>query len=118
MAFVAMFLILLVTGVADLGRAIFTYIGVQDAAEEGTMYASYHPDEIDDVRQRAVESIDYPELDPGDVAVSCSPDGKRVTVTVTHRVDLMTPVISQILGEQIELTRSFTGDVFGGTCGA
>ena len=52
------------------------------------------------------------------MAVSCSPDGKRVTVTVTHRVDLMTPVISQILGEQIELTRSFTGDVFGGTCGA
>ncbi|HLT97030.1 MAG TPA: TadE/TadG family type IV pilus assembly protein, partial [Acidimicrobiia bacterium] len=40
MAFVAMFLILLVTGVADLGRAIFTYIGVQEAAEEGTMYAS------------------------------------------------------------------------------
>lgn len=116
MAFVAMILIVLATGVADLGRAIFTFIGVQDAAQEGAMYASYHPDDFDRIRERAIDSIDYPTMDPTAVAVACSADDKMVTVTVTHTVDMVTPVISQLLGDEVELSRSFTGEVLGGGC--
>src|SRR5690554_1925723 len=38
MAFVTILLALLVCGVADLGRAVFTNIGVHDAAQEGARY--------------------------------------------------------------------------------
>jgi Flp pilus assembly protein TadG len=34
------FLVLLVAGVVDLGRAFFTYIALRDAAQEGAAYAS------------------------------------------------------------------------------
>ena len=34
------FMVLLVSGVVDLGRAFFTYIALRDAAQEGAAYAS------------------------------------------------------------------------------
>jgi Flp pilus assembly protein TadG len=40
MAFSITFLIMLVAGVVDLGRAFFTYIALRDAAQEGAAYAS------------------------------------------------------------------------------
>lgn len=40
MAFSMTFLIMLVAGVVDLGRAFFTYIALRDAAQEGAAYAS------------------------------------------------------------------------------
>ena len=116
MAFVAMLLILLATGVADLGRVLFTYVGVQDAAQEGAMYASYHPEDPVGAMQRATASIDYPTLSPVDVGVSCSTADNTVTVTVTHAVDLLTPVIGNMVGGEIVLTRSFTGEMLGGAC--
>lgn len=116
MAFVALFLVLLVTGIADVGRAIFTYIGIQDAAQEGAMFASYEHADRDEIRERARASISYPELDGADINVTCALDGKTMTVTVSHDVDMVTPVIGQLFGGKIELERSFTGDVLGGTC--
>lgn len=117
MAFVAMFLVLLVTGVADVGRAIFTYIGIQDAAQEGAMFASYNHSDRDGIKLRAQSSISYPQLETVNIDVHCAADGKTITVTVSHQVDFVTPVIGRLLGDQVELERSFTGDVLGGsTC--
>lgn len=116
MAFVTVLLVLLATGVADIGRALFTYIGVQDAAQEGAVYGSFKPTDGNAIVARVIDSIDYPDLDPSNVAVSC-PDGSptgghRISVTVTHRVDLVTPLIGQMLGGFIDLTREFIGETF------
>lgn len=120
MAFVTMLLVLLVTGVADLGRVLFTYIGVQDAAQEGAVYGSFEPSDEGEIVGRAIASIEYPTLDAGDVAVSCphgSPTGgNTIAVEVTHTVDLITPVIGQLLGSSIELSREFTGETYLGEC--
>jgi Flp pilus assembly protein TadG len=40
---VVVFLVMLVAGVADLGRAFFSYLSLQDAAQEGATYASAYP---------------------------------------------------------------------------
>ncbi len=40
---VVVFLVTLVAGVADLGRAFFSYLSLQDAAQEGATYASAYP---------------------------------------------------------------------------
>jgi hypothetical protein len=38
---VLMFILILLAGVADLGRAFFTYISLRDAAQEGALYGSF-----------------------------------------------------------------------------
>lgn len=122
MAFVAMLLVLLVMGVADLGRVIFTYIGIQDAAQEGAIYGSFEPSNEDAIKSRAADSIDYPSLTPADVIVTCpdgdpnAPGGSRVSVTVSHSVSLITPIVGQMFGGSIDLSRTFTGEVFLGEC--
>lgn len=120
MAFTLVLLVLLATGVADLGRALFTYIGVQDAAQEGAVYGSFKPTDEAAIIARAVNSIDYPALADDDVAVTC-PDGSptggnRIAVEVTHEVNLMTPIIGQMFGGSIHLSREFIGETFLNEC--
>jgi len=120
MAFVLMILLLLALGVADLGRAIFTSIGLQDAAQEGAIYGSFEPTVEADIVSRVVNSTSYPALTAGDVSVTCplgSPTGgNRIAVEVTHELDLITPIVGQLLGGSINLSRQFTGEVFLGEC--
>ena len=37
------FIILILSGIVDLGRAYFTYISLRDAAQEGAIYGSINP---------------------------------------------------------------------------
>ena len=43
LALMMVFLLILVAGIVDIGRAFFTYIALRDAAQEGAIYASYEP---------------------------------------------------------------------------
>lgn len=113
-------LFILAAGTVDLGRALFTYIAVQDAAQEGTLYGSYRPEDAGPIRDRAVESTDFPELIVGNVEVSC-PDGSptggdSIAVRVSHEVDLVTPIIGNFLGGSIMLSSEHVGQVFNGEC--
>lgn len=115
MAMVTMLLALLTFGIADVGRAIFTNIGVQDAAQEGARFAAYNPPDgtaasILAIEQRTTESTTYPNLSNDDVQVECV-SGDSVKVTVTNTVDYITPVIAQLLGDSIDLSHSYVSDV-------
>lgn len=120
MAFLAILLFILAAGTVDLGRALFTYIAVQDAAQEGTLYASYRPEDAGPVRDRVVDSTDFPALDPANVEVSCPggtpTGGDTIAVRVTHEVDLFTPIVGNFLGGSIELSSEHVGQVFNGEC--
>lgn len=120
MAIATILLVLLSCGIADLGRALFTYVSLQDAAQEGAIYGSFEPSDATAIAERVVESVDYPKLDPSNVAVTCpagSPTGgKEIAITVTHAVDLITPIVGQMLGGSIDLSRTFIGEVFIGEC--
>lgn len=120
MAVATILLVLLSTGVADLGRVLFTYVSLQDAAQEGAVYASFEPSDPNEITQRVIQSIDYPTLDPANVTVSCpagSPTGgNEIAVTVDHSVDLITSIVGQMLGGSVDLSRTFTGEVFIGEC--
>jgi Flp pilus assembly protein TadG len=39
-----MILLVLLGGVLDLGRALFTFVALRDAAQEGAVYGSIQPD--------------------------------------------------------------------------
>lgn len=105
------FLLLITMGIVDLGRIMYFQLGVQEAAQEGIVYASIEPDDPTGIVSRAMEAMSVPELQPGSVAVTC-PSPTSVEVSVTHRVDLITPVISQMVGGTFMATSEATTQVF------
>lgn len=127
-ALFAMFLILLVCGIVDLGRGLYTAIALEEAVQEGAIYAAFTDDVAgtpvtgDDIRNRVVASTSSPQLTIGDVSVTCvdqartKQSGSRVTVEVSHTVDLITPFISDWFGETLTLERGAVVDRFFSDC--
>jgi len=108
-AVIVPFLLLLALGVMDLARAYLDAAMVQEAAQEGAVFASIRPGEPDMAVRRAEEAI--ADIDfTGSITVTC-PANDQVTVTVTHRFRLLTPFIGSIFGESIDLTHSETAHV-------
>lgn len=123
MAFMTIFLLILVTGIIDLGRAIYTNISIQEAAQEGAFYASFEEGvTVGQVTQRVVDSTSSPAIDPGDVSVGCvtetksKKNGTRVTVTVDYKLDLVTPLVGQWLGGSLDLQKRVEAERFFETC--
>jgi uncharacterized membrane protein len=115
MALVLPFLLLLVLGIVDVGRILFTYVSVVDAAHEGAMFASFEPANPAAIRDRVVFSTDDLSLDPSQVDVTCKAD--HVDVEVHHDVNVLTPLIDRIIGKSVRLAKEVSGTVLtGGTC--
>ena len=53
LALVLLILIILVSGIVDLGRVLFYYVTLRDAAQEGVVYGSIYPHECDTIEARA-----------------------------------------------------------------
>ncbi len=50
-------LLLLVSGIFDVGRAIFTQFALQDAAEEGLVFGIGYPDNCAGIEQRVMDNL-------------------------------------------------------------
>lgn len=119
MAVVTIFLLLLVLGIVDVGRVIFTNISVRDAVQEGASYAAYTEEATTaDIEARIRGAISSPDLSSTPIAVHCSSDsrdlqdGTRVRVDMTYDVDLMTPIVGSMLGGAATLSPSAEVDRF------
>jgi Flp pilus assembly protein TadG len=55
-AFSIVVLLLLVSGAVDLGRALYTYMGLRDAAQEGALYGSTNPTQQSEIESRVRNS--------------------------------------------------------------
>lgn len=123
MAFTAVFLFILLTGIIDLGRAIFTNISIQEAAQEGASYAAFEETvTVIQIKQRAVDSTSAPTLSTSDVSVACTAESKskkngtRVTVTVSYDLDLITPYVGQWFGGGLTLSKAAEAERYFDTC--
>jgi Flp pilus assembly protein TadG len=127
-ALFAVFLVLIVSGIVDLGRGMYTAIALDDAVQEGAIYAAFTDDvagvdvTADDIKARVVASTSSPQLSVVDVSVSCvaqvraKQSGSRVTVGVDHSVDLITPFVSDWFGGTLTLHRESVVDRFFAAC--
>ena len=101
------FLVLLVFGVIDISRAFFDAASVQEAAQEGVIYASHNPSDPTGAITRTVEAIQTPGFSL--VTVTC-PETDQVIVTVAYTFIPFTPFIPTI-----DLTHSEGGQVLKST---
>ena len=114
------FLLVLLAGVLDLGRAYISYIALQDAAQEGASYASIAPTDIAGIRERvrATSSgpIDFILLDDSQIKVQflggfCAGSGVKVTVQLDFW--LVAPFFS---GNSLALSAEATDTILQDAC--
>ena len=121
LAISATFLLILLAGVVDLGRALFTYIALRDAVQEGASYAAIEPNDckgtIDRIREHTTQPIN---LSDPTIIVSVNVDGfpcpdvpgaqppanticpgDTIEIGITYNdFDITTPFIGTIVGSQ------------------
>jgi Flp pilus assembly protein TadG len=102
-----MFLLVLLAGIVDVGRALFAHVALLDAAEEGALYGSYEPKDANGIETRIRDITDGP-IDFSDthgVMIEVSYSGKAcagnlLRVRVSYEYTVSTPFMGTILGSQ------------------
>lgn len=125
MAVVTMFLVILVMGIIDVGRVIFTSISIRDAVQEGASFGAYTPNATaTEIEARIRTAVSDPDLSDAPIALFCSQDprelvdGTRIRIEMTYDVDLITPVVGPMLGGSLTLRPSAEADRFFANCPA
>jgi Flp pilus assembly protein TadG len=127
------FMLLLLAGIVDLGRAFFAYIAVNDAVQEGAVYGSIEPGDITAIQQRVVDNsltdqiTDVSQVTVTIIGDACGgsyidgttgeqlPNGIRVTADYTYSI--ITPFLGAALGTQdIAMTASVEDTILTPQC--
>jgi hypothetical protein len=123
-ALAATVLLILLTGVLDLGRMYMAWVAIQDAAGEGALYAAMNPRCIsaangpgcqtpNNAYDRTLIAIRFTPgtpLDPDRVTVVITPDdpgqicfGTPITVSTRYSFAMITPVMQAMFGPEVAL---------------
>jgi len=96
-------------GLLDMGRAVYTYTVLCHAAHEGARQAIIADNPTSAIVNAALQTAVAVNLQTGDVQiVGTREPGTQVTVIVSHRFNLMTPMIAQIVGDSLALSAAAT----------
>lgn len=131
------FILLLLAGTIDLGKAFFVYLTVRDAAQEGAVYGSYCPKNPSGIVSRVRNSSTFPIdlTNTTAVTVACqyvytsgaptscaangtvaAGDGVRLTVTYNNFA-ITTPFLGTFVGKQnFGITANVTNEVITTLC--
>jgi len=88
-------LLLLVVVTLDLGRGIYYYSVIYNAAREGARYGIIHPDDIPGIRDAAINLAIGIDLQEDDIDVLFNPpepNAKTIQVTIEYPFELVTPL--------------------------
>lgn len=95
--------LLLIFGMIDFSRAIYTASVIQWAAQQGARTGIANPPPTN-LEIETVVKARLAGLDPDAAVVTPTRSDNLVTVTVTYEYDFMIPMISRITGESILLS--------------
>ena len=114
------FMMILLVGVLDIGRAFFTYLSMMDAAQEGAAYGAIAPLDYDGIRARVRSAssgtVNFVDIEDSqiDVRTHCCPcAGNSVTVTIFTDFTFVAPFIG---GKTIPLSAKATDTILTPPC--
>ncbi len=117
-ALILVFLLALLAGVFDLGRAFFAYIIIRDAAQEGAVYGSIaQKDDLAGFKIAVADRVEAAFLDPDDtlttpidlakmnvqvdiLGAACAAPGNSVRVQVDYSFPISMPFLGALIGKQ------------------
>ena len=114
-------LVLLLLSTFEFGYAFLYYITIRDAAQEGAIYGSLYPSAScnANITSRVRHSSSSPAIDISNPTVTVvaitrtgTTSGYKITVTVTHHYNIITPLVRTMLGRTtIDLHASITDTI-------
>lgn len=121
------FVLILLSGVVDIGRAFFNYMALRDAAQEGALYGSINPTDSNGIQERVRNSSSLLQGLFGDPAADTSIDinvddpactGNGIQVQVAYdNFPLTTPFLGSFLGQQtVAISASAVDTILNPTC--
>jgi hypothetical protein len=120
------FLMILLAGTVDLGRAFFTWLGMRDAAQEGASYASINPTDDAGIAARMKYNYDQVIRDPsavvnvgiqftGPKCLAANPSVVTVTIYYTN-FKITMPFLGMILGDTIPIHATINDTIIAPLC--
>lgn len=132
----------LLAGAVDFGIALYSFVALRDAAQEGALYGSIDPTNSSGIEERAKSSSSTPVDLQNDATVistiiitapnpdaevlvssasstdACEGNGNLIRVDVSFDYHLIMPILPEILGiTEIPLTASVTDVILQPRCG-
>ena len=99
-------LIIVMAGLLDLGRLYYSYVAVTDAAGEGAAYAAIHPDNANDIVERAQDAtggLIIIDEDMVEVYTPADMPEQAIAVSVSYEFTLVTPFVNALLPDGLTL---------------
>lgn len=134
LALMLVFIIVLLAGVVDLGRMMYQYLTMRDAAQEGAGYAAVFPSYCSDITNRVRNNL--PDNSYGVIVlvdgISCESawavdktlalpthgcEGKEIIVTITHNFDVTMPLLSVFTGPIVDMNVEINDRIVRPSCG-
>jgi Flp pilus assembly protein TadG len=117
-ALVIPILLMLIMGTVDGGRALFVYVALQEAAQEGALYASHAPDNFSAIVSRVRTSSTAREVVVSTVTRMCPPStpAGTISIRVSHNLPVLTPLARAVFGPTIPVSATVNGTIIRGSC--
>ena len=126
-------ILMLLSGAVDFGMAFFSYTAMRDAAQEGALYGSFNPRDIQGIIYRVQKSSSNPVnlSDSTRVTITVTPTNgityecqgtgpngtNGIQVTVHYEYPLVMPFLGAFIGSQtIPLTATVTDTILSPQC--
>lgn len=122
MAISLIIILLLLVGAVEFSIALYQFVAMRDAAQEGALYGSIHPDQTDVIVERVkAAASDVLPLTDSDVVVTINgaacegltggvPNSIKVTVNFGHVIFM--PLVTPIIGtDTINLSANVTDTI-------
>lgn len=110
LALILPILIVILFGIIEFGRVFHSYLVITHAAREGARYGIICKD-AGMIKGKVEEVAVGIDLEPEDITINPTNNitpGIPLTVTVNHEIELLTPVLADILPNPIQLTATST----------
>lgn len=117
----------ILTGAVEISLALFEYVTIRDAAQEGALFASVNPTDTTKIKNRVIDAAnDGVPLTAGNITITSNgnycegltPGGAPITITVRinrpHQVIM--PLIGAFIGQQINMSASATNTILSPAC--
>lgn len=103
-------LLILFSGLVDVGRAVFMYITYRDAAQEAASFGSVYPTHCLQIEERALSSLP----DPGSILIDVNIQGVDCSVATPEQACLGNTIEVVVTDPSFTLAVPFIGAFVGG----
>jgi len=126
-AITLLLILMILTGAVELSLALFEYVTIRDAAQEGALFASVNPKDTANIKNRVIDAAnDGVALTAGNITITSNGNycegltAAGAPITITIRINrphqIVMPLIGTFIGQQINMSASATNTILQPIC--